>query len=490
MTTAPMRPVPLGRAITDPHLLGTVKPDGLWPAQVELLRDLEGPARVHVWALGRRSGKTMMAALAATHSCLLRPDLDAMVRPGETRYAIVVATSREQARILVDAARSLVEASPLLAPLIKSADVDELRFRLPSGARTALKALPCNARAVRGLPVSLVVFDEIAHFLSETEGPAVAERVFTGLMPATAQFGDQARVLLISTPWGVDGLFATEFQRASSGELEGAVARQASTADMNPTITADFLAREEARDPDAYRAEYLAQFEGSGAAYLDFERFRVAPRGELSPADGVGWVAGLDPAFSSDPFGVALVGRDPLDRRRMVVGCVRAFAPARRAASFEERDAARDEKLDDVLAVVQRFGAQAVTDQYASRAVVERLRRSGVSTRVVPMTATSKTAAYAEMRARLYDGTLEVYDEPALLKEMSRLRTRFTAGSAAVVNPRVGGSHGDMAQALALAVYDCALRGVSSGRKPTHGVSYGSFGVEGWHDRLSPGFAR
>jgi hypothetical protein len=42
------------------------------------------------------------------------------------------------------------------------------------------------------------------------------------------------------------------------------------------------------------------------------------------------------------------------------------------------------------------------------------------------------------------------------VQELRRLRTRYLAGHAAVVNPRVGGSHGDMAQALALAVMEQA----------------------------------
>jgi hypothetical protein len=39
---------------------------------------------------------------------------------------------------------------------------------------------------------------------------------------------------------------------------------------------------------------------------------------------------------------------------------------------------------------------------------------------------------------------------------LRRLRSKFTAGSASVVNPRVGGSHGDQAQALAMVTYGLA----------------------------------
>jgi hypothetical protein len=73
------------------------------------------------------------------------------------------------------------------------------------------------------------------------------------------------------------------------------------------------------------------------------------------------------------------------------------------------------------------------------------------------MTAPSKTAAFQELRARLNMGELELYPDAQLLAELGRLRTRYTAGSSSVVNPRVGGSHGDLAQALALATY--SMRG-------------------------------
>jgi hypothetical protein len=75
------------------------------------------------------------------------------------------------------------------------------------------------------------------------------------------------------------------------------------------------------------------------------------------------------------------------------------------------------------------------------------------------MTAASKTAVFLELRAHLTARSLDLYEHPDLLAELRRLRTRYAAGSASVVNPRVGGSHGDLAQALALAVWE-ARKGV------------------------------
>jgi hypothetical protein len=440
----------------------------LWPRQRDLLAAVERGPRLHVWALGRRSGKTTLAAVVGLWDCLLRPDLDALVRPGERRHAVAVSTNLRQARLFVRAALSIVERSPLLAEMIEGVSEDEITF----ANRTALSAFPCTSRGARGWPITTLLMDEAAFFLSETEGPQVAERVFASLAPSTAQFGDAARIIVSSTPFGQDGFFAGIYQRAVAGELEDAAAHHGTTAEMNASIEPIFLAREQARDPETFRSEYEAEFVGGGAAFLDPDRIdeAVADRGELLPGQGLAWVAGLDPAFSSDPFGLALVARDRHDPQRLVLGLAQAWKPSRRRpGSFEERREIEDAVLVEVAETCRLYNARVVTDQYAAPAIVHRLRRAGLSVKTEPMTATTKTAAFGELRARLNTGTLELYEAPTLVAELRRLRTRYSAGSASVVNPRVGGSHGDMAQALALAVWAHDRRGFGDGQPPVVG---------------------
>jgi hypothetical protein len=429
----------------------------LWPRQREVLAAIEAN-RLAVLCLGRRSGKTMLCSIVLLWLCLLRDDLDAAMRPGEIRFAVGVAVNLRQARLLVAAARSIVERSPLLAALLESSTEDELRF----SNGTVLAAFPCSSRGSRGWPICGLVLDETAHFLTDTEGPQVADRVYRALSPATAQFGDAARVLLSSTPWGIDGLFAEMLGKVGSGELgPGAVAVKASTREMNPTITDSYLDAERARDPEGFRSEFMAELVGSGSAYLDPERLEAALLGPMVPVNPemvMDCRAGLDPSFSSDPFGLAIVGRDPRRPGKLIVANVRAWR-AERPESFEERRLVEDRILAEVAAECLRYKAPAVTDQYAARAVVDRLARAGVSVEAIPMTATTKTGAYAELRSLIYTNELELPDHPDLILELRRLRSRYTAGSASVVNPRVGGSHGDLAQALAIAVYDRALSG-------------------------------
>ena len=434
-------------ACDDPKLFGVE----LWPMQRECMGAM-ADSRITVLKLGRRSGKSFMIALAALHACLLRPGLRRYVRPRERGYAVVVATNLRQARLVVAAARSVVEASPLLARMVESATDDELQFR--NGM--ALTAFPCTSRGGRGWPIHTLILDEAAHFL-DTEGNSAAERVYEALMPSTAQFGADARVHVSSTPYGEEGLFASLYEEAASGVLVDAVALSATSAEMNPTLTPEFLAAEEARDPESFRGEYLAEFVGSGGAFFDAKLIEacVAERGELTPDQGTDWVAGLDPAFSSDPFGLALVGRAKDDPGRLVVGAVRSWQPAKRKLlSFSDRREREDEVIAEVAEVCREFGARVVTDQYAARAVTDALAAEGLRVSSRPLTAASKTQVFTETRARLYAGSLELYEQPELLAELRRIRTRYAAGSSSVVTPRVNGTHCDLAMATALAVFE------------------------------------
>ena len=68
------------------------------------------------------------------------------------------------------------------------------------------------------------------------------------------------------------------------------------------------------------------------------------------------------------------------------------------------------------------------------------------------MTARGKDSAFGFLRGRINEGSIELPEHTDLLRELRAIRTRYAAGRSSVVLPRVGGSHCDLAQSLALAV--------------------------------------
>jgi hypothetical protein len=424
----------------------------LWLRQAAVLIAIAA-CRLSVLALGRRSGKSLLAAAWAAYDALFR-DLTAYLRPGEHRYILCVAASQEQARIVLGFARDLIANSPLLAACIVGETADSITVRQPAtGALVTIRTIPCSARTGgRGLAVSTVIFDELAHWITDTEGPAVAERVYRSLVPATAQFGDEGRVIAISTPYGNDNHFARLFEQAEADP--DAYALQAATWEINTTIDRAFFDAERERDPEAFATEYAAEFREGGGAFIPWTEIEAAVgrEDELPPGlDLISPVAALDPGFSRDPFALAIVGRHPEQRNRLRLAVVRTWRP-RKGSELEVEDL-----LDEVAAICRRYRVGKVwTDQYASVPVRQALARRGVAARELTMTATSKTAIYSTLKAKLAASDLELYAHPELLAELGRIEVRYSAGSAGVRIPRRGGSHGDLAQALALAVH--ALR--------------------------------
>ena len=167
-------PVGLVDACDDPRLFGVE----LYPKQ----RDrLAGSSRSGVAGVGARTACGQVAdVFAGRPACgLLRPELLERLG-GERGYAVAIATNLRQARLIAQAARSVIEHSPLLAEMVESVTEDVVYFT--NG--TAFAAFPCSSRGGRGWPIFFLAMDEAAHFLTETDGPAVADKVFEALAPA------------------------------------------------------------------------------------------------------------------------------------------------------------------------------------------------------------------------------------------------------------------------------------------------------------------
>src|SRR5262245_29819622 len=167
-----------------------------------------------IGAGGRQGGKTLMVAAALVHNMTLMPRLDEIAK-GTSRYGLAIANSKEQASILLSYARRLIESSPLLRAQLVSAHGDRLILK---GGRVLL-SMPCLDRLLRGLVASMVCLDEFGHFLDSDGSPAQADRVYAAVRPSLVTFGEEGRLVAISTPLGSDNLFARLHARAASGEL-------------------------------------------------------------------------------------------------------------------------------------------------------------------------------------------------------------------------------------------------------------------------------
>jgi hypothetical protein len=334
----------------------------------------------------------------------------------------------------------------------------------------------------RGWAVGSLLLDECAHML-DTDGNQAAEPIFRSLAPSVAQFGDAGRILVASSPFGTDGFFAETFEAVRSGDLPG-VAVQAGTLEVRPGFASAALDLEQRRDPEGFRAEYGAEFVAAGGAFLDPIRIEasVARKHELHRGEIIEPVAAADLAFQGDSSALVVVGRDRQEER-LRLAVARSWSPRPGAPlSFSA-------VLDEIAQVCLAHGVRSLhIDQFSAAAATEHLRRHGITAAVETTTAQSKSAMFLNLKQRIYESEVELFDHPDLLAELRRIETVTTPGQATVRIRRLGASHGDLATALALAVSKARLRGGTTIHVPRGRIQYDRLGTfQGRVTRFGPG---
>jgi len=422
----------------------------LHPRQADILEAIyRDGIRTAVLRLGRRSGKGRIAAVVATYEATVnaRPHL-AAVPAGEQVAIVVLATSQRQARVVHRYIAAFLRR-PALAPLIVRETADEIE--LSSGI--VVMTLPCSAASARGLGIAVVILDEAAWFQGVDGSPLDVGEIWRGLIPATAQFPER-RVIVASTPRWAGDWFATLCQRAETGEDPETRTWHATTAEMNPFISARFLEAERVRDPVAFRREYEAAFESGISAALDADLVRSAVRDgpdSLPPLPDRDYLIALDPAFAAggDTFAAIVGHREP--DNRVLVDRIMSWRGGTKGNPVRV-----DAVLDEIAAVALAYnGARVTTDQFASEPLTQAMGKRGLRAEAKAWSSESKVAALASLRRCLYAGRLDIPNHRGLVAEMVNLEARPTAsGRTRIAAPL--GQHDDLISALLALVADLA----------------------------------
>jgi hypothetical protein len=152
------------------------------------------------------------------------------------------------------------------------------------------------------------------------------------------------------------------------------------------------------------------------------------------PEDAREWICGLDPAFHSDRFGVALVGEALTEPGVFLVGDVVAIDPGQRLRSWVARREREDMTLAEAWAILEPYqaarpGLKIVSDQHQADGIRSFFGRRGVEVEIINVTQPIQTQAFVTTRARLIDGSLRCWRQPLLLEELRRIGTARQAGA-------------------------------------------------------------
>jgi hypothetical protein len=211
----------------------------------------------------------------------------------------------------------------------------------------------------------------------------------------------------------------------------------ASAQQMNPTLSPDYLQRMEETDPEGYRSEVLGEFRAGLASLFDADAVGdcvVEGRRELLPEPGIHCSAFADTSGGrADAFTVAIGHRV---EKRVVIDCLRAWQ-----APFNPSGV-----VYEVALLLKSYGVSSVTGgRFAGEWPRESFRTFGITYRVSDF---DRSQLYLLLLPVVMSGSVELLDDPKLLKELRSLeRRRGSSGRDRVDHRR--GEHDDRANAVA-----------------------------------------
>jgi hypothetical protein len=380
---------------------------------------------------GRRSGKSMIAALVAVFLACFR-DYQKYLAPGERAHILIVAADRAQAGVILRYIKGFLASNPMLSKLVEAERAESVDLT----NRITIQVMTCSYRSIRGFTVVAVLADEIAFWRSEENSANPANEVLRAVRPSLATIPDSL-LLAISSPWARTGPLWQAFNRHYGRDDSDVMVWNAPTQVMNPCIKASVITRDYLEDPEAAASEWGAEFRSDLESYLSLEALEavmVQGRLELPPVHPVPYKAFVDPSGGRRDAATLAIAH--LDKGRVILDVARAWKAPHDPAQV----------VGEMAGVLKLYGVhQVVGDRYAG----EWPRQEFSKHRVTYQTADKdKSSLYLDFLPLVLSQRVELLDLKHLKNELVSLERRArSAGRDLVDHPPRG--HDDLANAVA-----------------------------------------
>jgi hypothetical protein len=391
--------------------------------------------------VARRGGKSKFASFLAVYlACFV--DWSPYLSPGERGIGMLVAPDRRQTRTCFRYIEAYIDGVPMLAAMVESRTKEALHLR--NGV--SIEVHTASFRAVRGFTVLFCIIDEAA-FLPQDDSATPDTELIAAVTPAMSTIPG-AMLILISSPYARRGELYRAFKDCYGRPGASTFCWKAPTRTMNPTVSAELVARALTEDPSRAEAEYLGEFRRDIESYVSrdvVEACVVSGRYELPPSMKVRHTAFVDVASgtsaAADDFAGAI---GHVEGNRFVVDLIFVkrppFSPEAVIREFAE--------------VLKRYGVSRVTgDRFAGEFPREQFRKYGIAYRTSDL---SKSDLFRDFLPLLNSSRVELLDDPKLVAQLVGLERRVSrAGRDSIEN--APGAHDDAANAVSGAAVHALL---------------------------------
>lgn len=448
-----------GQRVVCKVMLDRVNPRDLPPEDQEIARTLFGPVStipdaartICCLVAGGRSGKTYLFSLYMLYAALT-VDVSHLA-PGEVAFGAIIAPSLDLAQQDLNYATGAAESDKAIRQHIIPTGKSELQVRQrKDGKVVSIRPFAASRGGVSGRGKSLisVLMSETCFFKDETTGVVNDEHIFKAASPRVVPGG---LTLIESTPWTSSGLLWRLYKENFMAPSIAVVA-QAHTATMrnNPHILS-IVEREFARDPDNARIEFGAQW-GSSSSVTFFTDEDVNqlfdPDYALPPAATPGdtVAAATDLGFVRNSAVLATLVRKSGSDVQQVLTLkelrpeTQPLVPTEVCASFADAL-----KVDHLTSVVADGHYRESLREYTAKAGIHILESCGPAERFTVLRAAIRTGKVKMHATHPLAGRLR--------KQLLGIKAaQLSGGELSIKLPKdIDGSHGDVADCLARAVW-------------------------------------
>jgi hypothetical protein len=284
----------------------------------------------------------------------------------------------------------------------RTADI-ELSNRVQILVRTA------NLATVRGYTLACAILEEVSFWKVEGQNPD--REILSALRPALSTV-PSSMLLAISSPYSRSGIMYESYRDHFGRDDSEALVWRAPTVVMNPTISQKYVDKELSKDPEAARAEWLAEFRKDISNFLPLEWIQgaiVDGRYELGSA-GFHYKAFTDPSGGAGDAFTLAIGHSEGDK--LVLDVLKSVKPP-----FNPQVVAKD-----YSELLKEYSLTKVKgDRYSAQWVVSAFQGHGIK---YVQSDLSKSQIYLEFEPLLAQGRCELLDNRTLFNELRGLERR------------------------------------------------------------------
>jgi hypothetical protein len=362
-----------------------------------------------LWAIvGRRGGKSRIAAAVAVYIACFCKDRHCLAH-GEVGHILVLAASRDQARVVFEYCLAFLEQSPILRQELLSVTASEIRLR----GNLVIGVHSNSFRNVRGRTLIACIFDECSFWRSDDSANPDLE-TYRAVRPALITPHGTGMLVSISTPYRKTGLVYQKWHEHFAADDDAVLVVRGPSRQFNPLLTEQSVQQALKDDPEGARAEWEAEFRSDLQTFLDENLIAAAidySRPLELPPRSFKYQGFVDPSGGRHDAYTLCIGHKEGDG--FVADVVRGVRPP-----FDPA-----EVTHSYAGLLQSYRIkQVVGDNYAADWVTATFKDAGIK---FVRSEYSKSQLYLEALPLFTRGLIAIPDLPPLLKEL-RLLERQT----------------------------------------------------------------